>query len=250
MEIDVKTRFTKVVNEYEKYRPGYPAEAVGYLTDNGIVKDSIIAEAGSGTGIFTELIIDKCKHIYAIEPNDEMRSIADLKLKNKKNYSSVDAVAENTTLKTSSIDFIIAAQSFHWFDIEVTMNEFKRILKENGKLILIWNRRIDDKLFMRQYEEIIKKYSRDYNKVNHRLISDEIIEGLFKSNYKKKSFANYQEFDLQGLVGRMSSSSYSLKKEDDGYDVLIEELKELFIKHEKDGKIRFDYNTEIYSGSL
>ena len=49
------TRFSDKVENYVKYRPGYPKEIINYLTEEKILTaESAIADIGSGTGILTE----------------------------------------------------------------------------------------------------------------------------------------------------------------------------------------------------
>lgn len=109
--------FNGVGETYAKYRPSYPQTLLKYLcAEIGINKFSTIADIGSGTGIFTQQLLNKCSKIYAIEPNDDMREVAEKKLGNELGFISINGTAENTTLENESIDYITAAQSFHWFD--------------------------------------------------------------------------------------------------------------------------------------
>ena len=134
--------FNGVGETYAKYRPSYPQTLLKYLcAEIGINKFSTIADIGSGTGIFTQQLLNKCSKIYAIEPNDDMREVAEKKLGNELGFISINGTAENTTLENESIDYITAAQSFHWFDRLSFKQECKRILKPKGKVILIWNSR-------------------------------------------------------------------------------------------------------------
>ena len=77
---------------------------------------STIADIGSGTGILTQQLIHECSKVYAIEPNSDMRRVAEKRLRNEPGFISINGTAENTTLENESIDYITAAQSFHWFD--------------------------------------------------------------------------------------------------------------------------------------
>ncbi len=158
---DTTKRFSNRVENYIKYRPSYPQKLIDYLIEIvGINKNSTVADIGSGTGIFTKLLVDKVKTIYAVEPNNEMRSAAIKAFGNFSNCFSVNATAENTTLENNSIDFITSAQAFHWFNIPKSKLEFKRILKRDGKLILIWNNRVNNTEFLKVYEEALKSIHR------------------------------------------------------------------------------------------
>ena len=163
----------------------------------------------------------------------------------------VDGTSEHTTLKNNSVDFVIAAQAFHWFKLNQTREEFKRILKDKGYVALIWNeRKLDATDFMRENENILHIYATDYNVVRHENTSIEIIGDFFQGDFKQKTFQNSQVFDYAGLEGRLLSSSYTPTDENPLFTPMIEELKRLFTKYQKGGRIDFLYDTNIYFGQL
>src|SRR5262249_24618794 len=140
---DVTQRFSSRVENYIKYRPGYPKDVIETLqSECGLIPDSIIADVGSGTGILTEMFLRNGNVVYGIEPNREMREAAARLLKDYPRFRSLSAQAEETTLDDASVDFITAGQAFHWFDRKKTRVEFARILKPRGRVSLIWNERV------------------------------------------------------------------------------------------------------------
>jgi len=71
-------RFTSRVDNYRKYRPGYPPEVIPYLVENaGLTPHSVIADVGAGTGLLTQLFLEHGNPVYAVEPNQAMRAVAD-----------------------------------------------------------------------------------------------------------------------------------------------------------------------------
>src|SRR5262245_64642768 len=139
----VTQRFSSLVENYIKYRPGYPNEVIETLrSECGLTSGSIIADVGSGTGILTEMFLRIGNTVYGIEPNREMREAAERLLKDYPRFRSVASRAEETTLDDASVDFITAGQAFHWFDREKTREEFARILRPRGWVALIWNERV------------------------------------------------------------------------------------------------------------
>ncbi len=246
-------RFSNRVDNYIKFRPDYPADVVLFLMQQHILKqDSIIADIGSGTGISTALFLNNGNFVYGVEPNTEMRLAAERLLANYKNFRSIKATAENTTLQDNSIDLIIAGQAFHWFDKEKSKAEFKRILKPQGTVVLMWNdRRTDSTEFLRLYEDFIKEFATDYSEVNHKNIDEKIFNTFFgESNYKLESFNNYQYLDYEGLKGRILSSSYMPAEGHQNFDPMLTELKKLFDRFQENGKITLEYDTKIYYGRL
>ena len=251
--MDTLSRFSNRVENYIKYRPDYPGEIVTFLKQSGLLtQESTIADIGSGTGISAQLFLNNGNLVYGVEPNKEMRAAAEKQLAGFKNFISIDAAAEHTRLKSNSINLIVAGQAFHWFDKEKSRNEFKRILKPGGAVVLIWNdRRTDSTAFLRQYEDFLHKYATDYSEVNHKNIDEPVFNSFFgASNYKLKAFDNYQHFDFDGLKGRVLSSSYMPSETDNSYNSMIIELKELYNHFEENGKVTLEYDTKIYYGRL
>ncbi|NOS84478.1 MAG: class I SAM-dependent methyltransferase [Ignavibacteria bacterium] len=242
------TRFSDRVENYIKYRPGYPAEMIDYLKSEGILKsDSIIADIGSGTGISAELLLENGNTVYGVEPNDAMREAAEKLLSAYSYFRSINASAEDTRLPTNSIDLIVCAQAFHWFDIQKAKIEFERILKPTGKICLMWNERIlDGNPFLIDYENLLLKYGTDYKNVRHENIDEKKLNEFFKNRYIKKTFPNKQVFDLAGVTGRLLSSSYTPQYDSPLYEPMLAELNEIFEKNQVNGKIEFLYYTNLF----
>jgi SAM-dependent methyltransferase len=241
-------RFTNRVANYVKYRPGYPAEMVQFFNEQlGLTGDSVIADIGSGPGLSAKIFLENGNTVYGVEPNAAMREAAREYLKSYSNFRSIDGTSDATTLPDASIDLMIAAQAFHWFEPESTRREFKRVLKPGGYVSLIWNeRQIDTTAFLREYEQLLLKYGKDYTEVRHEKINSDVLAAFFLVPFDHKSFPNVQNFDFDGLKGRMLSSSYMPSETDPVFETMIKELESLFAKHAENGKIKVFYDTNIY----
>lgn len=244
-------RFSNRVENYVKYRPHYPKEIINFLKANcGLSNSAVIADIGSGTGISSEIFLENGNKIYAIEPNAEMRAAAEKIFSGNENFISINATAEDTTLESSSVDFIIAGQAFHWFDRTRSKTEFNRILRKNGYCVLIWNEKTPSSDFMESYEELIRNYGTDYEKINHENIDDEIIAEFYSpGQVQLKTFEHTHPLDYNGLEGRLLSSSY-IPLEGERYDLMINDLKNMFGKNNKDGFVNMEYETRVYYGNL
>lgn len=254
---DTLKRFSNRVENYVKYRPGYPAEMFAYLIKQKVLKsDSVIADIGSGTGISAKLFLDNGNMVYGVEPNNEMRKAAEKLYSRQKNFKSIVGTAEATTLKSKSIDIIIAAQAFHWFKPEEFKKEIIRVLKPGGVVLLIWNERLTDETeFLIEYENLLHNFSVDYKDVNHKNITNKEIRNYVLSVVDNKSFneaffRNHQEFGFDGLKGRLLSSSYVPTEEQPNYNDMLVELKRIFDTFSKDSIVRFEYTTNIFYGQL
>lgn len=251
-EKDPTKRFSSRAENYVRFRPGYPQEILELLkSECSLTPDSVVADIGSGTGKLTELFLANGNRVYGIEPNREMRQAGESFLKGFENFTSVDATAENTNLPDSIIDFIVAGQAFHWFDRERCRKEFARILKPTGWTALIWNERKNAASpFLLEYEKLLKTYVTDYSQLDHKNIDDDVVREFFGYTPAKKSFPSSQEFDYEGVKGRLLSSSYSPEAGQPGHFDMLLDLKRIFDAHQTNGHVQFIYDTVVYYGKL
>jgi SAM-dependent methyltransferase len=245
---DTVERFSNRVANYVKYRPGYPREIIRHLKANcWLTRDSIVADVGCGPGQSSRIFLENGNRVIGVEPNEAMRAAAKEILSGFANFTVCDGTSENTTLPDASVDFIVAAQAFHWFDAERTRREFKRILKPGGRIVLIWNeRQLDSTPFLIEYEQLLLKYGSDYTKVRHENVDALRLDEFFQTDYGAAIFENVQVHDFEGIKGRMFSSSYMPSETDEQAGQLTEELRELFAKYSENGKINIIYDTRIY----
>ncbi|MEW6469881.1 MAG: class I SAM-dependent methyltransferase [Bacteroidota bacterium] len=246
-------RFSDKVDHYIKYRPHYPAEIIPFLCRMlGLCKEWAIADIGSGTGISCELFLQHGNVVYAVEPNREMREAAERIFSGNPLFRSLPGTAEATGIEDGAVDMIVSGQAFHWFDVEKSKKEFARILKPGGLVLLMWNdRRTDTTAFLKAYEKLLLDHGTDYREVNHKNFDDKVMDLFFgMGNWKQKSFPNYQYFDLEGLTGRLLSSSYIPDKDQPGYQPMLDELKAIFEKYHVAGKVAVEYDTRLYYGVI
>ena len=249
---DSVTRFSNRVEDYARYRPTYPAAILDLLrSDCGLNANAIIADVGSGTGILSEFFLRNGNQVFAVEPNAPMRQVAERSFQDFKNFVSVDATAEATTLEPASVDYITAAQAFHWFDRARARTEFSRILKPGGWVVLIWNeRRVASTPFLHDYEDLLLRYGTDYSRVRHENVDSHIEEFYAPQVVTLKSLENLQHFDYEGLKGRTRSASYTPEPGDPNFEPMFSELQEIFKAHSVDGMVTVEYDTRIYYGRL
>ena len=247
-------RFSNRVANYVKYRPGYPPEVLNLLREKcGLTPQSIIADVGAGTGIFTQLLVRQGYKVYAVEPNHAMRKAAMAALITYPNFYAVNGTAEATTLRSQSVDLIVCAQAFHWFNPKETALEFKRILANHSKQVaLIWNNRLTDADdFAIAYEQLLVQKATDYSEVNHQHLKGADFASFYRhGQYEVYKFDNEQWFDAEGLAGRAFSSSYAPAPDTPAGQEFAQLLLGLFNQHQQNGRVRFSYQTEVYLGGV
>lgn len=250
---DATTRFSNRVADYVRYRPSYPDALIDTLAaEAGLRSDSIVADVGSGTGISADLFLRFGCTVYGIEPNADMRGAAEVRFREEPRFHSRDATAESTSLPEASVDLVAAGQAFHWFDIPKTRSEFIGILRPGGYVALFWNsRRTTSTPFLKAYEQLLHEFATDYEQINHTNIDAVVLSRFFgDSPFEMRSFPNFQEFDYEGLKGRLLSSSYAPATGHPRHEPMLLALQQVFREHESDGHVRFDYDTELYFGQL
>lgn len=250
--MDSKERFTSRVDDYVKYRPSYPPEAIDYMYDViGLRKGGEVADIGAGTGIFSRLLLERGSRVIAVEPNEAMREAALNVLTEEPNFRAVAGSAEKTGLPDESVDFIVCAQAFHWFDRSAARREFRRILRPGGRAILVWNSRLTEGTpFLEAYEQLLHTFGIDYIAVHHRNITPDELRSFFSGAMNEARFVNRTSLDYEQLRGRLLSSSYVPQPGHGRYEPMLSELRHLFDRCSSNGTVDFDYETEVYWGEV
>ena len=257
-------RFNGKKEVYQAYRPSYPSKMLDDLnllfirSSKVNPNDITIADIGAGTGIFSKLLLDLGFHVIAVEPNVSMaEALYELQKHYPKQLTVQIASAEQTDLADQSVDHIVCAQAFHWFSAELAKQEFTRIKRPDGYTALIWNQRaIEVSDFMRDYEQLFIKYDQidklvSYSNVGHKRVSPESLADFYGGAAPQLyTYGNSQQLDYIGLLGRIQSSSFSLKKEDVLWPQFVDDVKKLFQKHEHNDKVEMLYRTELYLNAI
>jgi ubiquinone/menaquinone biosynthesis C-methylase UbiE len=252
-ERDPLTRFSDRVDDYIKYRPHYSPEIVEALQQAcGLRPEHLVADIGCGTGLLAKIFLEAGNRVLGVEPNREMRLAGESYLAQYPQFTMIEGSAEGTNLDDASIEFVVAAQAFHWFRPDDTRAEFARVLKPEGWTVLIWHDRDTDSTdFLRAYEKFLRRYSVDYDQVAHKyLASYDALKSFFAPNELHIVTQHSRQcLDYDGLRGRLLSSSY-IPKEGERYDAMMEALPALFSEHCSEGQVLLEYHTRIYFGHL
>jgi SAM-dependent methyltransferase len=198
------------------------------------------------------MFLQNGNRVFGVEPNTEMRQAAEKQLSGYATFSSVCGSAENTRLATGEIDFITAAQAFHWFEAGAARREFQRVLAKNGWVVLLWNDRIiEGDAFLEAYETFITEHSIDYGKVKHQnLQEDDLMRFFGNRDYHLMTIDNAQVLDFDGLKGRLLSASYIPAEDHPQFPVWSSALAFLFDQYQIAGRVTVVYKTKLYYGHL
>ncbi|WP_143306103.1 class I SAM-dependent methyltransferase [Chitinophaga vietnamensis] len=245
-------RFSSRVDNYVKYRPHYPDALIPYLEkEAGLLKTTIVADIGAGTGISALPFLHNGNPVMAVEPNAEMRERMISLLQRYPQFTAITGTAERTTLPDHSVDLIVAGQAFHWFDAAAAKAEFRRIARPGAHVALIWNKRSMSTPFEKDYEKLLQRFGTDYKEVNHKNVGASQLANFFAPHpYIHHTFQNAQLFDFTGLKGRLLSSSYAPDEHHPAYTPMIKALEDIFEQHQENRMVKFHYDTQLYLGPV
>ena len=251
-QTDSTLRFSSRVENYIRYRPGYPSHVLEVMKNEcQFTPRSVVADIACGTGIFTRMLLDQGNRVLGVEPNREMREAAERLLAAYPTFTSIAGTAEASTLPDGSVDFATAAQAAHWFDLPRARREFARILKPGGRAVLIWNERSTDTTsFLRAYEQLLVTCGTDYQQVRHENTTGNIGSFFAPSRFEERIFEMQQNFDYAELEGRLLSSSYAPLEGHPNCAPMLADLRRLFETHQADGRVSMEYRTRMYYGQL
>jgi SAM-dependent methyltransferase len=247
---DPAERFSERVEDYVRYRPGYPRALVETLREEcGLTADASIADIGCGPGNLAVVFLENGNTVFGVEPNAAMREAGRKALERFPRFHSSDGRAEATGLAPASVDFVAAGQAFHWFEPAAARAEFRRILKPGGWVALVWNERARVSAFHDAYEAMLVRHGVEYAKIRASRNDEASIVAFFDGGtVRRTTFTHAQEFDFEGLKGRLLSSSYAPQAGHPAHEPMLRELREVFERHQNGGRVNFEYETSMWYG--
>lgn len=241
--LDPMRRFTDRAEDYRRHRPSYPREAIDAALEGlGDPAGLTAADVGAGTGISARLLADRGVRVFAVEPNEAMRDAADP----HEGITWLNGTAGATGLGDNSVDLVLCAQAFHWFDADAAVREFARILRPGGRLALMWNVRDRSDPFTDGYCRTIAEVIGQDPAEQRPLRIDAVERSGHFGPVRVFETPNAQRLDLDGLLGRAMSASYT-PKEGPGAERLTGLLRGLHARHSgADGRVDLVYRVRVY----
>lgn len=240
---------------YAAYRPSYSSHVLEYLQQNlGFSQMTLGADMGCGTGQLTKILAEYFDLVYAVEPSVSMMRECQKCLHDYKNILYVPHSAENTGIENNKLDYITVAQAFHLFHNVETLQEFKRILKPDGRLIIIYNMKNHSSDLFLKNEEVLLKHCPLYRRTFHatEFKYDSFLDCFTEESYQYHYFINdnTEYLDYDTFINRTLSASYAIQKENPSFSVFVEELASVFADFSVNHKVKMELSTVIYSGHL
>lgn len=220
MNID---NFTNRAEAYAKGRPGYPKEAIEKIMEF-VSSDTIVADIGAGTGIFTKELAKYGNIVYAVEPNADMRKQLMNTLQPYASVKIVDGTAETTTLPDHSVNIITVAHALHWFQFDAFRTECERIIMPDGWIMVLYN-------------HVPGKEMTDFcRKAVDNFLPDPMVW----------SFYNPIQYTWENWLAYITSQDDSPMPDGPRYEDHVMALKKEFERNSTDGLLCCDRITKIY----
>jgi len=242
--------FSTKAADYAAARPRYPVALFERLRANRTLYPAAqIADIAAGTGLFTGQLLYRGYNVTAIEPNAAMRAVADATLAKYRKYRSIAATAEATTLADASVDLITAAQAFHWFDAEAVRREWLRVLKPDGRVVLVWNTRPATDPLQKALDDLLVEFGGAKQAALDRRQDLSYVPPFFSADsFARFEFANMQQLDRDGLISLALSRSAMPDRDTPQGERAVHKLSQLYARHARDGQVSVSYRTLAFVG--
>ncbi|BAY87133.1 type 11 methyltransferase [Calothrix parasitica NIES-267] len=236
-------RFSDKAENYTKYRPLYPDEVIDKILENFASTNQLVAaDIGAGTGIAARQLADKGVNVIAIEPNSAMREAAE----KHQNVEWKNGSAEATNLPDASVDLITCFQAFHWFNPQPTLIEFRRIIKPQGRLAIVFQDINREDKFTQAYGELVSKAANNRPPTDFSSKIEPLRESLEFEYIDCYKFPYQQELDLSSLTGLAKSVSF-ISSEETVQKQLVNGLEDLYQRFcNQNGFVYLVYRNSVY----
>lgn len=202
---------------YERGRPSYPPEAIDWLLPAG-ARD--VLDLGAGTGKLTTRLVERGLDVVAVDPIAEMLEVLRTALPKT---TALLGTAEEIPLADNSVDAVLVAQAWHWFDPARAIPEVFRVLRPGGRLGLVWNYRDDRLGWVRELDRII---GRDGDPDSDEVTLPQPFAGLERRHVE---WTNY--LTPQALIDLVASRSYCITSPTQVRTKTLDQVRELLATH-------------------
>jgi ubiquinone/menaquinone biosynthesis C-methylase UbiE len=208
--------FGAVADAYDRARPSYPRDAVSWLVASDFAH---VLELGAGTGKLTEQLDALGHRVIATDPLEPMLRHLVRRLARPR---AVLATAEQIPLRSRSVDAVIGAQAFHWFDLDRALPEIARVLRPGGHLGLVWNLRDERIPWVRRLGALIGSAPHESDPTNA-LLASHLFGFVERSTYRF-----WQPLDRPGLHDLVQSRSNVAMMSDPERDSVLRKVDDLY----------------------
>ncbi|WBW95076.1 class I SAM-dependent methyltransferase [Oceanirhabdus sp. W0125-5] len=246
-------RFDHAAEYYDKFRPSYPKEIIdSIIKESNINEHSQLLEIGAGSGKATELFVKRGLKIHCIEPGENLARIGEKRFKDTGRVSYDIKRFEEWEGEKESFDLIYSAQAFHWVPQPEGFESCSRLLKESGKLALLWNvyisndTKLDSELMELSdfYGGLFALYSKEEAEALMNNRGEKIRESNLFSNIKMIKSYWEKVYSLDEYIGFIKTSNGYLRLNVTDRIKVEEDVKRIIMNH--GGTVVRPYITSLY----
>jgi SAM-dependent methyltransferase len=244
-------RYTDRAATYARYRWDYAPQAIDVVLQRSPRSCApCLADVGSGTGILTQHFVDVAPQIYAVEPDAQMRAWSERAFADRPSFISVNGSAESTTLPDQCVDLIVVGQAIHWFDATRARQEFRRILKPNGYLAILWNGGMDPVIGQALTQVCTAENGWDITPAANRPPAQPMSYYFSENDLPQYSFPATRDETWEEFLGALCSDSHAPAEADRLFTNLRDAAWRVFDALSTGGILRLRYSTELVVGLL
>jgi SAM-dependent methyltransferase len=232
---DPALSFGAVADAYDRARPSYPGEAVKWLVGSDFAH---VLELGAGTGKLTAQLQELGHRVIATDPLEPMLRHLVTRLPTTR---AVIANAEHIPLRARSVDVVLGAQAFHWFDPDRALPEIARVLRPGGHLGLAWNLRDERVPWVKRLGALIGTQEQQADPT-HALLGSHLFGFVETSTYRF-----WQHLDRPRLRDLVASRSNVAQMSEPERDRVLSKVDDLYDQYGRgaDGML-MPYVTHCY----
>ncbi|WP_036418605.1 class I SAM-dependent methyltransferase [Mycobacterium sp. 155] len=202
---------------YERGRPSYPPEAIDWLLPTGAHD---VLDLGAGTGKLTTRLVERGLNVIAVDPIPEMLELLTNSLPDT---PALLGTAEEIPLADNSVDAVLVAQAWHWFDTERAVAEVSRVLRPGGRLGLVWNTRDERMGWVKDLGQII---GHENDPFNHEVTLPAPFADTERQQVEWTSYLT-----PQALIDLVASRSYCITSPEQVRTRTLGQVRELLATH-------------------
>jgi SAM-dependent methyltransferase len=195
--------FGSIAEDYDRLRPSPATEALDWLVPAGC---DVAVDLAAGTGLFTRPLAERVPTVIAIEPDPKMRATLAAR---SPDIEVLDGTGESIPLDDASADALFVSSAWHWLDPELAVPEIARVLRDGGRLGVLWTSRDRDVEWVRDLDRLPHDPAPDVDaEARHRRVRDvDVAAGELFERVDRASFAFSRTMSVDDVVAMAATYS-------------------------------------------
>jgi SAM-dependent methyltransferase len=221
--------FGTIAADYDRLRPSPAPEALDWLVPAGA---DVAVDLAAGTGLFSRPLAERVRHVIAVEPDARMRQVL---AERSPGVEVVAGTGESMPLPDASVDAVFVSSAWHWLDPRRAVPEIARVLRDGGRLGVVWTSRDRDVAWVRDLDRLPGEPPWDgASERRHRRDRDvdlELVDGVLFDGVERHSFAFTRRMTVDDVVEMAGTYSAVITAEPDVRAGVLQRAREAVARH-------------------